>query len=51
MLFVRQAKYVEPPYTGGPRERASRYEGDATMVVLNGQSGKGKVVLLFARPG
>jgi hypothetical protein len=41
ILYVRQARYVEPPYDGrSPRERASRYEGDATMVVLDATTGK-----------
>jgi len=41
VLYVRQAKYVEPPGEGNAvRERATRYEGDATMVVLDGGTGK-----------
>ena len=41
VLYVRQAKYVEPPNQGNaPRERATRYEGNATMVVLDGRTGK-----------
>jgi len=41
VLYIRQAKYVEPPYDGkSPRERASRYEGDASMVVLDATNGK-----------
>jgi len=40
VLYVRQARYAEPPYRGGVRERASRYEGSATMVVLDGSTGK-----------
>jgi hypothetical protein len=42
VLYVRQAVYAEPPYQGGVRERASRYEGNATMVMLEGQTGKEK---------
>ena len=48
VLFVRQAVYAEPPYDGhSVRERASRYEGHATLVVLEGATGgeKGHVVL------
>lgn len=40
VLYVRQARYADPPYRGGARERASRYEGNATMVVLDGRTGK-----------
>ena len=39
VMYVRQARYAEPPYQGGVRERASRYEGSATMVVLNAITG------------
>lgn len=40
VLYVKQAVYAEPPYTGGVRERADRYEGEATFIVLDGQTGK-----------
>ncbi len=40
VLYVRQARYVEPPYRGGVRERASRYGGSATMVVLDANTGR-----------
>jgi len=40
VLYVRQARYAEPVLTAGwARERASRYEGSARMVVLNGKTG------------
>lgn len=43
VLFVRQAVYVEPYLAGGyARERAARYEGTATMVVLDANTGKEK---------
>ncbi|MCX5769494.1 MAG: hypothetical protein NTZ09_04370, partial [Candidatus Hydrogenedentes bacterium] len=43
VLYVRQAVYADPPYDGkSVRERASRYEGQARMVVLDGQTGKEK---------
>ena len=43
VLFVRQATYVEPYLAGGyARERATRYEGEASMVVLDGLTGKEK---------
>ena len=45
VLYVRQAVYAEPPYDGGVRERASRYEGDATMVILAGETGTEKGTL------
>jgi len=40
VLYVKQAVYAEPPYSGGVRERATRYEGEATLIVLDGQTGK-----------
>lgn len=43
VLYVRQAKYVAPEWDGrSARERADRYEGDATMVVLDGATGNAK---------
>jgi hypothetical protein len=41
VLYVKQAVYAElPAGQGWPRERAARYEGNATMVVLEGATGK-----------
>ena len=48
VLYVRQAHYAEPPYQGGVRERADRYEGHATMVVIEGATGREKQT--FALP-
>jgi len=43
VLFVRQATYIEPYLAGGyARERAARYEGKATMVVLDATTGQEK---------
>jgi len=43
VLWVRQAKYIDPYLAGNwARERAAKYEGDATMVVLDGLTGKEK---------
>jgi hypothetical protein len=50
VLYVRQARYAEPPYRGGVRERASRYEGDATMVVLEGATGREKQTFALPAP-
>jgi len=51
VMYVRQAVYAEPPYDGkGVRERASRYEGDATMIVLDGRSGKEKASFPLPAP-
>jgi hypothetical protein len=50
VLFVRQAKYVEPPYQGGVRERADRYEGNATLLVLDAATGKEKASLALPAP-
>ena len=50
VLYVRQACYAEPPYQGGVRERAGRYEGDATMVVLEGATGREKQTFALPAP-
>ena len=44
VLYVRQAVYLDspPPTPASIRERASRYEGNATMVVLDGLTGREK---------
>jgi hypothetical protein len=43
VLYVKQARYVEvPDPTLWYRERATRYEGEATTVVLDGLTGKEK---------
>ena len=43
VLYVRQAVYAEPAYDGkSPRERASKYEGEAHIVILDGRTGKEK---------
>ena len=43
VLYVQQAVYAEPPYDGhSVRERATRYEGDAKLVVLSGATGQEK---------
>jgi hypothetical protein len=50
VLYVRQAKYLDPwnrPDFSNyrrKRERAFRYEGQATMVVLDGKTGREKAV-------
>jgi len=51
VLYVRQAKYVEvPDPTLWYRERATKYEGEATMVVLDGATGKEKVSFPLPAP-
>jgi hypothetical protein len=51
VLYVRQAKYAEPPYDGrGVRERAARYEGQATLVMLDGATGREKGQLALPAP-
>jgi hypothetical protein len=51
VLHVRQARYVDPPFRRGvPRERASRYEGDATLLVLDGRTGREKATLPLPAP-
>ena len=50
VLYVRQAKYAEPAYRGGVRERARRYEGQAKMVILDGKTGREKGTLPLPAP-
>ena len=54
VLYVRQATYAEPiEYRLGDdviRERARRYEGDATMVVLDGTTGREKHRFVIPAP-
>ena len=43
VLYVNQAVYVEPAFDGkSPRERAARYDGHASMSIVDGQTGKEK---------
>jgi hypothetical protein len=44
VLYVRQAAYLDspPPTAANIRERAPRYEGSATMLVLDGRTGREK---------
>ncbi|HUT32310.1 MAG TPA: hypothetical protein VNE39_02415 [Planctomycetota bacterium] len=48
VLYVRQAKYVGA--RPGIRERADRYEGDATMVVLDARNGQEKKTFPLPAP-
>ncbi len=51
VLYVRQAVYAEPPYDGqSVRERATRYEGPATLVILEGATGHEKGSLELPAP-
>lgn len=51
VLYVRQAKYAEPPYDGqSVRERATRYEGEATMLILDAATGRQKGTLPLPAP-
>jgi hypothetical protein len=51
VLYVRQAVYAEPPYDGqSVRERATRYEGHATLLVLDGATGHEKSQLALPAP-
>ena len=50
VLYVRQARYVETPHSGGARERATRYEGKATMVVLDGATAREKQTFALPAP-
>jgi hypothetical protein len=52
VFYVRQATYLEapPPTAANIRERASRYEGDATLLVLEGRTGQEKHRLALPAP-
>jgi len=50
VLYVRQATYAEPTAGSWARERANRYEGEATMVVLDGLTGKEKSTFALPAP-
>jgi len=52
VLYVRQATYLDspPPTAANIRERAGRYEGNATMVVLNGATGQEKSPFALPAP-
>jgi hypothetical protein len=50
VLYVRQAKYLDPYDGKRVRERASRYEGDATMVVLDAATGREKTTFSLPAP-
>lgn len=50
VLYVRQAKYLDPYDGRGVRERASRYEGQARMMVLDAASGREKASFPLPAP-
>ena len=50
VLYVRQAKYLDPYDGKGVRERASQYEGHATMVVLDAATGREKRTFALPAP-
>ena len=52
VLYVRQATYLNspPPTVQNIRERAPRYEGSATMLVLDGRTGKEKTHFALPAP-
>jgi hypothetical protein len=52
VLYVRQATYLDspPPAAGNIRERAPRYEGNATMMVLDGRTGREKTHFALPAP-
>lgn len=52
VLYVRQATYLDspPPDPRTVRERAARYEGEATMLVLDGRTGREKGSLALPAP-
>jgi hypothetical protein len=54
VLYVRQAHYAEPcEYQNGDcrvRERAKRYKGRATLVVLDGRTGREKATVALPAP-
>jgi len=54
VLYIRQATYAEPcEYMNGDcrmREKATRYEGNATLVVLDGRTGQEKTTISLPAP-
>lgn len=50
VLYVRQAKYLDPYDGKSVRERASRYEGQATMIVLDAGNGREKTTFALPAP-
>lgn len=52
VLYVRQAVYAEPIYLGDTQitEHARRYEGKATLVVLDGATGREKATFPLPAP-
>ncbi len=52
VLYVRQATYLDspPPLAANIRERAPRYEGSATMIVLDGRAGREKTRFALPAP-
>ena len=51
VLYVRQARYAEVADPANPiREQATRYEGEATLVVLDGLTGQEKQRLSLPAP-
>ncbi|OHB78588.1 MAG: hypothetical protein A2W31_00555 [Planctomycetes bacterium RBG_16_64_10] len=50
VLYVRQAVYAQPVRHGTIQERATRYEGSATLAVLEGHTGQPKSTLSLPAP-
>ncbi|HEY5911762.1 MAG TPA: hypothetical protein VJA21_14265 [Verrucomicrobiae bacterium] len=52
VLYIRQATYLDspPPTAQNIRERAPRYEGNATMLVLDGRTGREKARFALPEP-
>lgn len=51
VLYIRQAEYVRPVLSGGwAREQATEYSGQATLVVLDGATGRENMSLPLPAP-
>lgn len=51
VLYVRQAKYLEPAWDGkSSRERATRYEGETTLLILDSATGRQKAARSLPAP-
>ncbi len=50
VLYVKQATYIGRGGAEGVRERAERYEGHATLVILDGRTGREKGTLKLPAP-
>lgn len=51
VVYLKQAKYLDPWDGRSPRQEGSRFEGDATMIILDGATGREKMRLPMPAAG